>query len=204
MKISLIGMSNVGKTYWSKKLEEKGFLRFSCDEYIQNILGYTEIESISEWLGQPYDKQHKSNSPRYLDLERESLEYFFDQLEKMHSEGVVIDTTGSVIHIENNLIRRLSKYTTIVYLDTPLSVREELYKSYLKHPKPVIWGNHFHFMNGESKHDALARCYHRLLDYRIREYKKHAHVSLNYFLLRQKDFSVDSFINLFFNLENKI
>lgn len=196
MRISLIGMSNAGKTYWAEKLEKEGFLRFSCDEYIANRLGHSGIEYVSEWLGQPYDKQHKNNSLKYLDLERESLEYFIDQLEKTHAENIVIDTTGSVVHIDNNLLKRLSKNTTLVYFDTPLSVRDELYKSYLKHPKPVIWGNHFHFMNGELKYDALARCYHQLLDYRTEQYRKYADIHLNYYLLRSEDFKVDEFLTL--------
>ena len=34
MKISLIGMSNVGKSYWSKKLQENGFKYVGIDEQI--------------------------------------------------------------------------------------------------------------------------------------------------------------------------
>ena len=47
MKLSLIGMSNSGKSYWSKKLEDYGFKRFSSDDYIEEILEEDEV-SIAE------------------------------------------------------------------------------------------------------------------------------------------------------------
>ena len=38
MKISIVGMSGSGKTYWSKKLESEGFKRFCCDDLIEEKL----------------------------------------------------------------------------------------------------------------------------------------------------------------------
>lgn len=195
MKITLIGMSNVGKTYWSKKLEEKGFIRFSCDEYIADKLGHTGIEAVSEWLRQPYDAAHKDNSLKYLDLERKALEYILSRLKNLRSEKVVIDTTGSVIYTGELLMDKLQKLTKIVYLDTPDSVQQLLHQSYLENPKPVIWGDIFHLLDDETFEEAVERCYPKLLKYRCEKYRKYAHVKLDYFLLRSNDFTVDHFID---------
>ena len=35
LKVSLIGMSNVGKTYWAKRLADTGFLHVNCDALIE-------------------------------------------------------------------------------------------------------------------------------------------------------------------------
>lgn len=60
-KITLVGMSNIGKSFWSKELErEIGYFRFSSDEWIEERLtselqgiGYSGIKAVSEWMGQP-------------------------------------------------------------------------------------------------------------------------------------------------------
>ena len=210
MRISLIGMSNIGKTYWSKQLEKHGYLRFSCDDYIEEklkkelaILGYRGFEEISKWLGQPYDKQYPEASKKYLKLERQSLLEIFQRLDKLNGENIVIDTTGSVINHDEEILRQLGKYTLVVYLDTPSPVKREMYKSYLNNPKPVIWGEHFNFIKGESPMKALSRCYPRLLDYRTKQYQKFADIHLNYFLLRSRNFTVENFLTLLNQLEDK-
>ena len=38
-KLALIGMSGVGKSFWSKRLVNNGFRRFSCDDLIAERLG---------------------------------------------------------------------------------------------------------------------------------------------------------------------
>ncbi|OGG26283.1 hypothetical protein A2960_04900 [Candidatus Gottesmanbacteria bacterium RIFCSPLOWO2_01_FULL_39_12b] len=211
MRISLIGMSHVGKTYWAKKLEEKGFIRFSCDDFIEEKLkaelaqsGYSGIEGVSKWMGQPYDFQYSGASKKYLELEILSLRNILSDIDNLNGQNVVIDTTGSVIHTGQEVMQNLARKTRILELDTPESVKQEMYKSYLINPKPVIWGDVYKKFDDESTEQALARCYPLLLDYRTRKYKKYAHVSLNYFLLRQKDFSTENFLNLLFSLEEKI
>ncbi|MBD3202988.1 hypothetical protein GF327_01730, partial [Candidatus Woesearchaeota archaeon] len=69
MIISMIGMSNSGKTYWSKKLEKKyNFQRYTCDDIIRKKLkkilkkqGFSGIKDVSEWMGQPYEKRYEKN-----------------------------------------------------------------------------------------------------------------------------------------------
>lgn len=205
MKLSLIGMSNSGKTYWAKKLEEKGFLRFSCDDFIGKKLqkeltakGYSGIHDVARWMGQPYESQYKQTAAKYLSFEIETMNTILHMLKSKWTkeENIVIDTTGSVIYTSKRIMMELKKSTTIVYLHTPHCVKKEMYLSYLKNPKPVIWGESFKKRNGESDEQALIRCYPQLLSYRLKQYKKYAHIVLDYFLARESSFTMIDLLNL--------
>lgn len=152
MKLSLIGMSGTGKTYWSKKLEPAGFKRFGCDDLIEAQLKLellkaglkNGINHVSRWLGQPFDQRHSQNSRKYLKLEHQALKQILSQIAYLPSAAkVVIDTTGSVIYLPKSTLNQLRQLTQIVYLETPTSVRQNMLKLYLNDPKPVIWGQTF-------------------------------------------------------------
>jgi len=202
MKVSLIGMSGSGKTYWAKKLKAKGFTYFCCDDLIEKKLGfelqqlgYAGIADVASWMGQPFDSYYPTRSQQYLDFEKDAIDEIYDNLETIsETDNVVIDTTGSVIYTSNK--KKLSELTKIVYLEVPLIVTKEMYKLYLKDPKPVIWGNSFSKKNGETDMDALRRCYPKLLDFRVKKYEQLAGRTLNYYRLRTENFGVEDFIEL--------
>lgn len=204
MIISLIGMSNSGKTYWAKKLEKVGFYRFSCDDFIKQKLekelrnlGFSGIRDVAKWLGQPYQKQYFPNSKKYLDFEIESLKEIMGKVKKgVISENTVIDTTGSVIYSGNKIMEDLAKSSIILYLDTPSSIKQRMCELYFQSPKPVIWGDSFKKINGESDLETLKLCYPNLLEYRNRKYKRYAKIILDYFLLRKPNFSANDFLTL--------
>lgn len=204
MRLTLFGMSNSGKSYWSKKLEEKGYVRLSCDDYIEEKLGkelrkfgYSGIADVSKWLGQPYERRYKLNSKKYLELEIESLKTYIHHIKsQIAKKNIVIDTTGSVIYADRVILKELRRYTKIMYLDTPKSVREKMYTSYVENPKPVIWGDIFSQKKGESGKEVLERCYVKLLAFRTKQYKQYAEGILDYFQLRQPNFTVDAFLSL--------
>lgn len=193
MKLTLIGMSNIGKTYWSKKLELEGFLRFGCDDLIEQKLGITDV---SNWLGQPYDPRYQKNSRTYLRFERKAVQEIIARLEKFkNGTKVIIDTTGSLIYLDKILLSELKKHTKFIYLDLPKSVKEMMCQNYFKNPKPVIWGDVYKITNGFSEHESLSDCYPQLLEFRLKKYQLLSDVTLDYYLLRRKNFSVKDFIN---------
>ena len=204
MKVSLIGMSNSGKTHWSKKLEEQGFKRFCCDDIIEEKLGdelkrlgYHGIEDVAKWMGQPYDTQYPETSKRYLDFEKETMKEILAYLQNASDEEkIVVDTTGSAIYTGDEIMQELSRLTTIVYLDTPDSVKQEMYEAYIKNPKPVIWGNSYNQNEGETTLAALARCYPELLAYRTSKYKHYADVTIAYEEQRYEEFGIKNFIHI--------
>lgn len=199
--ITLIGMSGSGKSHWSAKLSERGFARYCCDDMIEErlgielkALGYSGIHDVAKWMGQPYAPQYPMTSRRYLDLEGEVTSEALAKIEESGIQRGVIDTTGSVIYLEGNILQELRARTRLVYLETPDSVKEEMYRLYIAYPKPVIWGDSFSRANGETDTEALGRCYPRLLAYRTARYASLAHMTLDFYQLRNPDFTLDDFI----------
>lgn len=203
MKISLIGMSGVGKTYWAKKLESYGFQRFSCDDWIEEELkkelqkfGYEGIEGLAKWMGQPYDKQYKQASKKYLELEKKVLHTILQKIEKTPIiENIVVDTTGSVVYLEPAILKELSSVTTIIYFQTAPEAHEKMFQQYCKDPKPVIWEHSFHQNPGQSKQESLYISYPKLLAWRAKRYHEISHVIVHDHQLREKFFTVEALKN---------
>lgn len=204
MKISLIGMSGSGKSYWSQKLQkENGFKRFCCDDIIEQKfgnelkeLGYAGLQDVAKWMGQPFDPQYKENSSKYLNFEKETMNEILEAIGSLNKcdEHLVIDTTGSVIYTGNSILQKLAQLTRVIYLDTPPIVQQEMYQLYLKDPKPVIWGHSFCNAANESNIDALGSCYPKLLACRSKEYKRIADVTFSYNYLHNPNMNVNKFI----------
>lgn len=196
-------MSGSGKSYWAKQLESKGFRRFSIDEILEEKLsdglkhlGYSGINDLAKWMRQPYEDRYAATSRTYLDYEKKAMleTLHFIEMQNNEHENIVIDTTGSVIYLDEEILEKLSNLTKVVYLDTPASVKQEMYELYKKEPKPVIWGESFYQKNGESPVTALARCYPELLAFRTKQYEKLADITMDYHTLHDTGYSFDKFI----------
>lgn len=202
MKLSIIGMSGIGKTFWSKKLVRKGFKRFCCDDLIEErlnrelkALGFSGIKDVAKWMGHPFDVQYSKTSKKYLNYEREILKELIAKLENSADANIVVDTTGSVIYLEGSILRKLAKITKIVYLETPQSVIQKMFEVYINDPKPVIWGKSYKKKQGENELEALKRCYPKLLKCRSDKYKKLAQITFGHGLLRE-NFTVEDFVQM--------
>lgn len=204
MNISLVGMSGSGKSHWSKKLEKKGFRRFSIDELLEEKLekglkqlGYSGINDVSKWMRQPYEERYVRTSATYLEYEKRTMLEVLRHIETDRNyDNIVIDTTGSVVYTGDEILDKLSGLTKVIYLETPASVQKEMYELYIKDPKPVIWGDSFNKKAKESNNEALARCYPELLAYRTKRYEKIADKTLDYSQLRNKSLTLDKFLLL--------
>ncbi len=192
-------MSGSGKSYWSKKLESKGFKRFCCDDLIEEelgreltALGYSGIQDVAKWMGQPYERQYKKNSKRYLELESEVMQEILAYLEKAtDNEDIIVDTTGSVIYMEEDILKRLAEESKLLYFHTPSFVRKHMYEEYMKNPKPVIWGKIFSKQKGENNMESLQRNYPKLLEFRVKKYKEVSEIIFDYHMLRHDSFDVN-------------
>lgn len=205
MFISLIGMSGSGKSVWAKTLErEKGFRRYTCDELIGKELtpefsksGYSVTEGLSYWMGQPYDERYARTSQIYLESEAQSLRNVLEEIKKMNKEdNAVVDTTGSVIYLPQELLKELKELTRIIYLKMPENLMEKMIARYVADPKPVIWGDLYQPAEGETKEETLKRCYPGLLRYRAERYEKLADIKLDYATRIDKKFTPDDFLRL--------
>jgi len=183
LAISFIGMSNTGKSYWSQKFAELNFKRINCDELIEAKLapelkeqGYSGIEDVSKWMGQPYEKRFTANQQKYLDFEKDIIKQITAELKANQYGNVVIDTTGSFVHLEKSICSELKKHSVVVCIEATKDIRNKMFKLYIEKPKPVVFGNVFVLRKGETDEQTLKRCYQTLLDNRSRLYKQYADV----------------------------
>ncbi len=183
IKLSFIGMSGAGKSHWAQKLVHAGFRAISIDDRIEQKLapelaagGYRGIGGVAAWMGWPDQPAYREREQKYLACEIESMREVLDEIEfEAESEGIVLDTTGSVIYTGDELCRRLQNLTIVVYLEASAEEEETLIARYLSDPKPVLWGDQFLPRAGESTKDAIARCYPLLIARRKKLYERYAH-----------------------------
>lgn len=199
VKMTIIGMSNIGKTFWSKRLSERGFKHINCDQILEKKLepelkkfGYKGLSEIAKWLGQPYEKQFKENEKIISELEKEITINILDDLEN-HDENIIIDTPGSIIYTGDEICSKLKDKTVIVYIESTPEMRAEMFENFLKNPKPIIWQNSYNKDAEENEYDSLARCYPELLAYRISKYEKYADLLIPYHTLRE-NMSAEEFL----------
>jgi shikimate kinase len=197
-------MAGSGKSYWSMKLVEHGFRRFCCDDLIAAKLDPeltrpdgTTME-LGQWMGFPYEPHYRERESKYLAYEIEVLTEILEYLESRKSnpeEKIVLDTTGSVIYAGERILRRLRRYTTVIYLSIPPEVRGQMLKAYLSNPHPMLWRNVFSKDPDETEQEALARCYPRLVVARERLYEHYANVTIDYYRRSEEGFGVSDLLN---------
>lgn len=197
--ISLVGMSNVGKSHWAKRLEAMGLMRVSCDDLIARDLldllerdGYSKsIEDVAKWMGLPHEDRSTRNQRRYLEMEDLAV---WEALESFGSQHGVIDTTGSVVHLRDTTRRTLQHKTTVVYLETPQHMQAEMLRRFIAEPKPVVFGQFWQPKPDESPEQTLSRCYSALLIWRSGMYEQMADVTIPYMTHRASGFTPEVFL----------
>ena len=185
LRLALIGMSGSGKTYWTRHLSAANYPSISCDDLIEDRLaatlqsgGFRGINGVAAWMGWPDSPTYAERESKYLSEEISSLDDVLTGLEKNPSRPLVLDTTGSVIHTGNNLLFRLRKLMTVVYLAASDEEQQLLIRCYLDDPKPVLWRGAFQSRAGEPPRDTVARCYPVLIGARRQSYQALAHHTL--------------------------
>lgn len=183
--ISLIGMSNVGKSHWARRLARSaGYEHVDCDRLIAQTLfpdpaTCPDLGGLASWLGQPGDDRYTERSRRLLVAEREVMTGVLRRLEAgTGAARVVIDTSGSVIHAGEDVLAALRRLTRVIYLEAPPEQAAALYARYLARPKPLIWGDAWQPQAGETVAAARERCYPALLALRAARYAALAHVTV--------------------------
>jgi shikimate kinase len=203
MRLSLIAMSGSGKSYWAKQLSGIGFKCFSCDEMIASNLSDELVKAdgsimpMGKWMGLPYRQGYLERESKYLAHEKQVLEKILETIDKNYGDperNIVIDTTGSVIYTGEEILNKLRNYTTVVHMETPPRIQDQMYQAYLTRPRPVLWQGKFCKKPYEKNKEALTRCYAELLAYRERLYKQYAHLTIEYDRYRKKGLNVIDFL----------
>lgn len=204
MKLSFIGMSGVGKSYWSKQLAQAGWLHLDCDARIADRLGEVievnthedPVHAVGRWMGMPWAEGYDRREAEYLALESGVTHQAIDETIGQGDQSTVIDTTGSVIYTGDGVLDRLKQQTQVVYFDVPDEVRSRMVELYLREPKPVLWQGMFERRRGEPDDKALARCYADLLADRAERYRELADVVIDYHAVRREGFGIDQLLQM--------
>jgi hypothetical protein len=185
LRIALVGMSGSGKTFWAKRLAARGCPSISCDDRIEKRLssqlaadGHSGTSGVAAWMGWPDSATYAQREADYLAAEIAGLDELLTELERNPRPELILDTTGSVIYTGNNVLMRLRRQMTVVYLAASAQEQELLIERYLNDPKPVLWRGAFQPRNGETPHQTVARCYPRLVAARRQSYEALAHCTL--------------------------
>jgi shikimate kinase len=184
LRLGLVGMSNAGKSYRSKVLQNDcGFMAYHVDDEIQKSLGFATMEESSQWLGYP-------NSPTYAEREADYLarEAQFTKVDFLDTGGknLIFDKTGSVIYVGESILEWLREHSLVVNIDIDEAALPVMMEKFFAHPKPLIWNGFYNQKEGESVEDALKRCYPDLLRDRLQKYRALAHLTIPAGDLRDK------------------
>ena len=196
-------MSGAGKSHWAQKLSASGFQVLGSDDRSEQKLGpelaaggYRGIGGVAAWMGWPDQPTYRERERKYLACEIESMGEALDEIEGAGNEGILLDTTGSVVYTGDQTCRRLQNLTTVVYLAAPAAEEEILITRYLSDPKPVLWGDQFVQRPGESAQEAVARCYPKLIAHRKKLYERYANRTVSMDRLRDPKLDARGFLEL--------
>lgn len=182
LAICFVGMSNCGKSHWSRVLQsDRSFHVLSVDEEIElavepelKALGYSGIEGLAGWMGFPSDERFSKNQATYLAHE----ETITAAARPISGSNSILDTTGSVVYLTEQTIARIRDDYLVVHLEASDDMLEVMTESYFETPKPVVWGDAYQPMDGETPNESLRRCYPWLLRERRERYDKMCHVTI--------------------------
>jgi shikimate kinase len=201
LRLALIGMSGAGKTFWAKKLAAEGWKALSCDDRIEEKLasrlvagGHAGIKGVAAWMGWPDSAMYAEREAQYLEEEIHTLGEVLTGLERQPEKPLVLDTTGSVIYTGNNLLLRMRRRMTVVYLAASPEEQRLLIERYLSDPKPVLWRGAFQPRKGEAPRETVARCYPTLIAARRQSYEALAHCTIKVAELRDPAFGIEEFL----------
>jgi shikimate kinase len=200
LRLALIGMSGTGKTFWSKRLAQTGCPAFCCDDRIEQRLrtrlggGFAGTSGVASWMGWPDSPSYAQREAEYLAQEIATLDEVLTDLVRNPARQLILDTTGSVIYTGNNLLLRLRRHMTIVYLAASSAEQQLLIERYLTDPKPVLWRGAFQPKKDETPRETVARCYPTLVAARRQSYEALAHCRVPVAELRDATLDAAAFL----------
>ena len=140
-------------------------------------MDFRDIIALAAWMGMPYEFGFSEREAAYLSGEKAALEHVISHV---GDENTVIDTTGSVVYLPKELLRRLKEISTVVYLVASDEQIVKMTETFFSTPKPLVWGQVFGLRSGENNEQALRRCYSELLRWRRDRYEALADMTIGY------------------------
>ncbi len=189
LKIAFIGMSNIGKSYTALRLATRyEFNLIEVDKIIWENLGHDSMEAFAQWQGHPYTQGYSERERESIALESQATRAALNTQE----QNPMIDTTGSVIYVDQEVLKKLKQDYYVVYIEAMQDHIERLKVQYFKHPKPLIWAGHYKKVDGLSESESILQCYPKLLESRAKSYAKLADVTLPSTMILNADVSIEN------------
>jgi len=167
LRIALVGMSNIGKSYTGARLSKAyNFDLIEVDKLIWEALGQGSMADFAAWQGQPYSKGYAEREAKSIALESQAT------AKAISSDigNAILDTTGSVIYTDKSVQDMLTNHWYIVHISASSEAIDMLKAVYFKHPKPLIWNGHFKCGKNQTPEEAILACYPNLLASRAKAY----------------------------------
>lgn len=167
LRIALIGMSNIGKSYTGMRLATSfDFELIEVDKLIRETLGHDDMDAFAAWQGQPYSEGYEAREAESKALESAATQKALD----LKSGNAILDTTGSVIYTQKDVQENLARDWFIIHISASEDAVERLKLQYFEQPKPLMWNGHYHCKRGQDPDAAILECYPKLLASRAKEY----------------------------------
>lgn len=200
LSLCFVGMSNCGKSHWSRTLENSlGFHVLSVDQEIERAiepelvaLGYSGCEGLAAWMGFPSEERNAKNQATYLAHE----ESITAAARPIHGSNSVLDTTGSVIYLDKGTIARIRQEYLVVHLEASDDMLESMTENYFNTPKPVVWGDAYRPIDGETANESLRRCYPNLLRERRKRYDDMSHLTVPASITLSRSLDLEGFLKV--------
>lgn len=175
LKLAFVGMSNIGKSYTTMRLATRyDFNLIEVDRIIRENLGHNDMDAFAKWQGHPYTEGYSERETESIALETRSTRKALGT----SMRNPMIDTTGSVIYTEQDVLDTLRKDYYVIYIEAMNEHLERLKTQYFKQPKPLIWAGHYDKIEDKTKTESILECYPKLLKSRGKLYAELADVTL--------------------------
>ena len=188
LKIAFVGMSIIGKSYTAMRLATQyDYSLIEVDKIIWENLGHDSMDAFAQWQGQPYTEGYAEREAHSIALESEATR----EALKTDMRNPMIDTTGSVIYTDKDVLAALSKSFYIVYIEAMDDHVERLKAQYFEHPKPLNWAGQYKKYEDLSEEESIKKSYPKLLTSRAKAYTKLADATLPSTLILNPDKSIE-------------
>jgi shikimate kinase len=204
MRLALIGMSGVGKSYWAERLAGAGFHWVHADALVAAKLEVAAgqrlrtLEEMGQWLGFPYEARYAAGEALYVQHETAVLQEIVAGLSgNLAPAGpLVVDLGGSAIYGGEALFKALRRVVRVVYLEISPEVHEQMFQAYASAPRPLIWRG-VALAPEEMRDPAiLGRAYRELIAYRERVYAEFCDRRVAYERHREPGLTVEAFLGM--------
>ena len=175
LRVAFVGMSNIGKSYTATRLAKThNFQLVEIDRLIWENLEHGSMADFAKWQGQPYTQGYAEREAVSIALETKATQ----QAMKLNDCNTLLDTTGSVIYVEPDVIDALKRDFLIVHIAAGAEDLERLKTDYFALPKPLIWRDHYEKLDGKTQEESILACYPNLLKSRKAAYEAMADTAL--------------------------